>query len=54
MSQQLYDKIEDLEFENKTLIEGRDDLMEENEKLRKENHRLNKEIQSLNDVMTID
>ena len=35
MDNQLYDKIEDLEDENTTLKEVRDDLMEENEKLRK-------------------
>ena len=32
---QLEDKIEDLEDENTTLREVRDDLMEENERLRK-------------------
>ena len=47
---QLEDKIEDLEFEITTLIEGRDDLMFENEKQRKEIHRLNKEIKSLKEV----
>ena len=44
---QLEDKIEDLEFENQTLIEVRDDLMEENEKQSKEIHKLNKENKSL-------
>jgi len=33
---QLEDKIEDLEDENTTLREVRDDLMDENERLRKE------------------
>ena len=47
---QLEDKIEDLEFEIKTLIEGRDDLMVENEKQRKEIHRLNKENKALKEV----
>ena len=35
-TQQLYDKIEDLQDENTTLKEAVDDLMENNEKLRKE------------------
>ena len=35
-TEQLYDKIDDLEDENTTLKEVRDDLMEENERLRKE------------------
>ena len=41
-TQQLYDKIEDLEDENTILKEVRDELMEENEKLRKEIHKLSK------------
>lgn len=35
-TEQLYDKIDDLEDENTTLREVRDELMEENERLRKE------------------
>ena len=36
LAEQLYDKIDDLEDENTTLREVRDELMDENEKLRKE------------------
>jgi len=47
---QLEDRIEDLEDENTTLKEVRDDLMFENEKQRKEIHKLNKEIKVLKEV----
>jgi len=47
---QLEDRIEDLEDENTTLKEVRDDLMFENEKQRKEIHKLNKEVKSLKEV----
>ena len=40
LTQQLYDKIEDMEDENTTLREVRDELMEENEKLREKNKEL--------------
>ena len=47
-TQQLYDKIEDLEDENTTLREVRDDLMEENEKLREEIKILNLKLGEVN------
>ena len=40
LAQQLYDKIDDMEDENTTLREVRDELMEENEKLREKNKEL--------------
>lgn len=53
-TERLYDTIQDLEDEIKTLREVRDELMEENERLRlgeilelrKENRRLREEIKS--------